>query len=88
MAHIDETQAKHWQTIAMKLRQASDLLSECQLTLMLHLNVTEGPANDRLNAVEHELNGLSYLFTPQSEWTGGESFKIRPPHVLSSPRLP
>lgn len=37
----------------------------------------------RLSDAEAAISGLSYLCTPQSEWTGGESFKLRAPHIVT-----
>ena len=84
--HIDPKEAAHWSSIAEKLRQVSQLIGECRLTLMLELNVLEGPPSELIDNIESAINGGSYLFTPQTEWTGGDSsdpknFKTRLPHI-------
>lgn len=82
-------QAELWLDMSRKLRQASELLSEVEVTLVLKLGITEGNAVERLSAADEALSGLSYMFYPQSEWTGGDStnpknFKMVEPHICRS----
>lgn len=83
---IPDEQAQHWAEIASNLRQISELIGQCQLVLLLKLNITEGKALEALNAIEQAVSGQSYMFTPQTEWTGGDSadpknFKPTLPHI-------
>lgn len=78
--------AEHWSEIAQRLREASRLVGEAQVILMTKLGHVKGNAFDKLNACEEALNGQAYMFTPQSEWLGGDSsnpanFAFRRPHV-------
>jgi len=83
---IDKSQAEHWSDIASKLRQIEQLVSDCQLTLLLKLHITDGKALKTINDIAETTNGMAYMFTPQSEWTGGDSsnpnnFKFTMPHI-------
>jgi len=83
---IDNSQAEHWSDIASKLRQISQLLDDCQLTLLLKLHVSDGKALKAIDDIAESSNGMAYLFTPQSEWIGGDSsnpnnFKFTLPHI-------
>lgn len=83
---IDDQKAKLWQELSTKLGEISNLISDCQLILLLKLNITEGKS---LRAIENIIDataGMSYLFHPQTEWTGGDSkdpknFKHTLPHI-------
>lgn len=79
-------QEKLWLQISMLLSQAYGLVGQAELLLILELKITEGRAFEALNKAEEALNGLSYMFHPQQEWTGGDSsdpknFVTRPPHI-------
>ena len=83
---MNEQQIQLWRECADKLRQASSLLDDVDLTLCLEL---DAPSNavDRLRTAIDTLSGLPYLFTPQTQWTGGDSsdpsnFKTVPPHIV------
>jgi hypothetical protein len=81
--HIDRALADKWQGMAHRLSQMSNLVEECRLVLLLELGITD-PEHKALKVVDKiadAVNGQSYMFTPQSEWTGGENFKIRAPHI-------
>jgi len=87
--HITPAKADQWSVIANKLRQASELLGECHVLLACDLGITEGKPMEAVVKAEDAVSGLAYMFTPQSEWTGGDSsdpnnFKFRPPHIASS----
>lgn len=81
--HIDKPLADKWQGLSHRLAQISNLVEECRLVLLLELNITdpEHKALKVVDAIADAVNGQSYMFTPQSEWTGGENFKIRAPHI-------
>jgi hypothetical protein len=83
---ITDQQAEHWSNIASKLRQVSSLIGDCRLLLMLQLNMTAGRPLEAIEKLEDASAGMSYLFTPQTEWTGGDSsnhdnFKHTLPHI-------
>jgi hypothetical protein len=83
---IDDKQAEHWSDIASKLRQISELIGQCQLTMLLKLHITEGKALQAIDNIAEAANGQAYMFTPQTEWTGGDSsnpknFKPTLPHI-------
>lgn len=78
--------AANWSQIANCLRQASDLIDKAHLTLLLELGVTDGPPLEKIVGLTEEIAGLAYMFTPQAEWTGGDSsdpknFKHTLPHI-------
>lgn len=86
--HIDRKTADKWQKIATLFRTASDAMGQAELILKLELNITEGRAVQEVERAIEALGGNAYMFTPQSEWTDGENFKTRPPHIVNSPALP
>lgn len=78
---IEKETAEKWQRLAAKLKQISELAGECQMILMLELNVLDGKPKAAIDAIEEAANGQSYMFTPQSEWTGGDNFVVNLPHI-------
>jgi hypothetical protein len=88
---IDSKTREHWQKIANNLRQINELVNECTLTLILNLHITNPEAKPMaaLNKIQEAAGGMSYLFQPQIEWTGGDSnnpknFKTNLPHIAQS----
>ena len=84
--YIDDETAKKWRLIADKWKQANCLLLDIRLELMRDIGVTSGKAMEKTNKAIRE-TAVSYEFTPQSEWMGGDSldsdnFKYRPPHIM------
>jgi hypothetical protein len=80
-----ETAAK-WSQVAAKLKQISELACECRMILMLELEIVDGKPMKIIETIEDSASGQSYMFTPQTEWTGGDSsnpknFKETLPHV-------
>lgn len=90
--YIDEETAAKWRRLARLWREASQRLETIRLELLTELNVTEGRAIEEAEQAIDAVKGNCYMFTPQSEWTGGDSevaenHKIRPPHIVNSPSL-
>ena len=88
--HIDEKTADKWQKIASLLKTAKKAVDEAASILLLELGVAEGAATTTIREAQDALAGQSYMFTPQSEWTGGDSmlsenFKWRKPHITAIP---
>ena len=86
--HIDEKTADKWQKIASLLKTAKQAVDEAAVTLLAELNITKGAATTAIQEAQDALAGHSYLFTPQSEWTGGDStlsenFRWRKPHIAN-----
>ena len=78
--------ADHWSRIATCLRQASELIDKAHLTLVMELAVLDGKPLETIERLTEEISGLAYMFTPQTEWTGGDSsdpknFKHALPHI-------
>lgn len=84
--YINEEDADKWRRAARLWQEVDNKVNEIRLILMLELAVTEGPAVETLDAALDTIAGNSYMFTPQSEWTGGDStleenHKTRAPHI-------
>ncbi len=84
--YIDSEMADKWRSIADKWKQANCLLLDIRLELLRDIGVRSGPAIETVNRAIRE-TALSYEYTPQSEWTGGDSldpnnFKYRFPHIM------
>ena len=85
---IDEKTADKWQKIATLLKTAKEAVDEAAVALLVELNVTGGAAATAIHEAQDALAGHSYMFTPQSEWTGGDSmlpnnFKWCKPHITT-----
>lgn len=85
---ITREQAEQWEHLATLWKQASATLSEIEQCLMLEMGIVAGNPLDAIRKALDATNGQSYMFTPQSEWTGGDSmnpknFKFRPPHIIN-----
>lgn len=83
---IPKETADEWANIANLLSEASRLIEEAHTTLLLDLNITDGKPLEAIDKARDALSGLSYMFTPQTEWTGGDSsdpknFKFNLPHI-------
>lgn len=86
--HIDKVESDTWSANAAKLKQASKLLAQVQVSMFLDFKGKHTKAIDRISKAEEATSGLAYLFTPQTEWTGGDSmdpknFKVRSPHIVT-----
>lgn len=87
---LSEKDAEIWRKCADQLRTAHEAVSDVQVTLLTKLGITAGAPLERVEQVLENLGGLSYLFTPQTTWKGGDSsdpknFYSRPPHILDTP---
>ncbi|CAB4162736.1 hypothetical protein UFOVP785_100 [uncultured Caudovirales phage] len=84
--YITPEQSAQWQELADKLQAMSKLADECYMLLVLDMDIRGGKPLERIQAIQELVGGESYMFTPQTEWTGGDSakpenFKDRLPHV-------
>ncbi len=79
--YVDKEAADKWTKISHNLAQASKLLDEAELILMLELNVTTGRPAETIRNIQEAINGQAYMFFPQGEWMGGETWKTRLPHI-------
>lgn len=82
---IDKKTADCWSQLAAKLKQISELADQCELILLLRLNGEEKPLKVIRNILD-AVNGQAYMFTPQTEWTGGDpsdsnNYKCNLPHI-------
>ena len=88
---ISREEADKWQRIAAKFRTASELLSEIRVDLVCNMGLTADEMKIPLKFVDEgidSISGNSYMFTPQSEWTGSDShneinFKMKAPHITT-----
>jgi len=86
---IDQTTAEKWQRLSSLWREANNTLEQIQLELLTEIGLSG--SCKAIVAVEKALqatNGQAYMFTPQSEWMGGDSsdpknFKFRQPHIMT-----
>lgn len=92
-----ETCRNKWQQTANDLREITGRIESLTVKLILttgHPEMTDQERNGVmavlkcLNSAENELSGLSYLCTPQTEWTGGDSslasnHVVRIPHIVN-----
>ena len=86
--HIDKNTADKWQKIATRLGQIAELASECELILLMELDARPPQhALQVLEDIQEAVNGQAYMFTPQSEWIGGDNFKVRQPHIVNAEPL-
>ena len=84
--NISEADAARWQRLADMFRTAEKALADAPLVLMDLGAPMDGGAYEALRRAEEALRGQAYMFTPQPEWTGGDSldpanFRIRAPHI-------
>ncbi len=85
--YIDTEERMIWDSLSRDLEQAFSLVSAAHYKAITELDHnTSKRARNRLGTAKEVLSGLSYLFTPQSEWMGGDSqdaanFKTRAPHI-------
>jgi hypothetical protein len=82
---MNEHETKLWQSCANSWKDASIALENVRMILMLQLEETGKPLEILEKAID-AVNGQAYMFTPQTEWTGGDptdpkNFKINPPHI-------
>jgi len=80
----DETAAL-WSQLATNLNQISKLAEDCRLIVLLQLK-SDGPPLQAIENIIDAASGQGYMFTPQTEWTGGDSsnpknFKHTLPHI-------
>ncbi len=85
--HIDEEERKVWEDLSKDLERAYSLVAAAHYKAITELeHDCSKNARNRIGHAKEVLSGLSYLFKPQSEWTGGDSedpanFKVRAPHI-------
>ena len=70
---IPNETAALWSQLATNLNQISKLAEDCRLIVLLQLNLTDGPALKAVEEIIDAASGQGYMFTPQTEWTGGDS---------------
>jgi hypothetical protein len=86
--HIDNETAEKWSRAAALWRQAKADIEAVRVILLSELDQTDGKAVKVTETALDALNGQAYMFTPQTEWMGGDSmldknFKFRKPHILT-----
>ncbi len=85
----------NWQEISDRVGDTSDTVSKLS-TFLCHrmMDISSSPDSPEFKAImrlkqaaeqaEEALAGLCYLSVPQTEWTGGENFVTRDPHIVKS----
>lgn len=85
---ITEEQAIVYRKLAVQARRAQDEID----LLVLHVSQANVPDGAKLNIMDwiervsafRGLACLAYFLTPQSEWTGGDSFVTNEPHICNT----
>ena len=81
---IDKQTEAQWTNAAQLIREAKASLEGARVVLVIMER--SGKALDRLDGALNACNGLSYLFTPQYEWIGGDSLDDKN-HVATLPHI-
>lgn len=79
---ITENEEKTYRDLENQAREIDALVNEFELAVLgadLPMEVKAAI----LARVEHGFGYLAYMMHPQSEWTGGDSFRTRPPHIAN-----
>lgn len=70
---INGQTADQWAKCAALWRIATQALDDMEVLLLLEMGQTDGKPMDVLSKAIDSVSGNSYMFTPQPEWTGGDS---------------
>ena len=85
--YISDEERAVWDDLSKDLERAYSIVSAIHYKAITELeHGSSHRARKRLGEAKEALSGLSYLFKPQPEWTGGDSedpanFKMRAPHI-------
>ena len=69
---IDKETENNWRDIAGLIKKAHAALENARRILLLDMGETGRPL-DRINNAIESVQGEAYMFTPQTEWLGGDS---------------
>lgn len=83
--YLTSESEKEYNYLASIAREVEEKL---QLLVLETAKARDIPDNVRGNILHwvaraETFRGLSYFLTPQSEWQGGESWKVRAPHICN-----
>lgn len=88
--HINEITAEQYRKLSTLAAEVESKLQE----LFLATVQSDIPADAQMRVLKwleraETFRGLSYMLTPQPEWTGGDSqdpknFKLRAPHICAA----
>lgn len=87
---ITEDQAARWMSAADTIRKISEMSEDLYVDFALDKNGIELTESEKakvlkvLKSIVEGCAGWAYMFTPQSEWTGGENSVVNTPHVIDS----
>ncbi len=84
--------AQEWQKLADLAKVATEAFEALKTAVLLQqLDLKSGPEQDTLIELSQQLanetslqSSLSYFLTPQSQWTGGDSYVIKQPHITGT----
>lgn len=85
-----EMSVADWQKLAALAKAAEEALNAFELAVLLKFaDLKKGEEQQALIKVadrlkDNPLLGMSYLLTPQSQWMGGETWKIKQPHIVGT----
>jgi hypothetical protein len=84
---LSENETKFWQDCANDWEAASCALTRIELRMMKHEIMPIKACNAIGEAID-KISGQRYMWTPQSEWLGGDSSLaenhcMRPPHIVT-----
>jgi hypothetical protein len=85
MRYIDQNEQTQWHRLANHAKAIESMLSDLTLaTLQADIpDKAKIAVQDWISRAD-TFKGLSYFCTPQSEWQGGENFKVREPHICNA----
>lgn len=70
---IEQTEVDNWLKCSKLWKLAEDTLATIEQTLLLEMHQTDGKAVEAIDKAMEAVNGNAYMFTPQTEWIGGDS---------------
>lgn len=86
---IDEQTADQWAECAKLWKTAEQALSDLEALMHLNMGQISGKPIEAVNKAIECVHGNAYMFTPQSEWVGGDESDPRntvyvEPHICRS----
>lgn len=83
--YMTDDERKVWEAMAADWKEVGTILSRIRNTALLNDILDERVLRviDNANDI---CGGQAYMFTPQGEWMGGDTWKTRFPHIVGQRR--